>query len=145
MKNKKTILISTIASLITAIIIYISGGQFIIASLLGGVGICTVPGILHLKNLQKNNIIYTQKENHSEYFDKILDVPKEIDEKVKQINKNTRENRERVIIAPIKQYNDKLLPQLITIDALTQKENILVRIRKKETEEKIKQPKELKK
>lgn len=130
MKNKKTMLISVIASLITAIIIYISGGQIVIASLLGGVGIFTIPGILNLKNPHKNNTIYIQEENQLDYLDEILDEPKEIDEK-----------NDTMVIAPIKQYNDQLIPELITIDALTQKENVLVRIRKKETEEKLKQPK----
>ena len=42
-------------------------------------------------------------------------------------------------IAPIKQYDDELIVQkLITVDALSQKEKALVRIRKKETEENLK-------
>lgn len=133
MKNKKTILMTTIASLTTAIMIYISGGQIVIASLLGGLGICAIPGIIHLNNSQKNNTTYIQEENNLEHLEEILDDTKE------------KENNDRVVIAPIKQYNEQLLPELITIDALTQKESVLVRIRKKETEEKIKQPKELKK
>lgn len=124
MKNKKTILISGIASLMTAIIICISGGQILIASLLGGLGICTIPRILNLNKTQKDNEIYIQEEKHLENLN--------------EISEDTKKNSDIIVIEPIKQYNDQIIPELITIDALTQKENILVRIRKKETEEKLK-------
>ena len=132
MKNKKTMLISVIASLMTTAIIYISGGQIVITSLLGGLGICTIPGIIHLKKSHKNNIVYIQEENRLECLNEIIDDNKE-------------KTNNRVVIAPIKQYQEEIIPELITIDALTEKENVLVRIRKKETEDKLKYPKELKK
>ena len=127
MKKKKAMIMSGIASVLAAVIIYVSGGQVIFAALLGGAGLCTIPSIIYIKETEKN---ITQIEE------------KIIIEKSSEISKI--KTNELVKISPIKQYDDIVIPELITIDALTQKEKNLVRTRKKETEEIIKQQNNLK-
>lgn len=127
MKKKKAMIMSGIASVLAAVIIYVSGGQVIFAALLGGAGLCTIPSAIYIKETEKN---ITQIEEKI-----ILEKSSEIS----KINTN-----EVVKISPIKQYDDIVIPELITIDALTQKEKNLVRTRKKETEEILKQQNNLK-
>lgn len=143
MKNKKAMIASGIASVLTAVIIYVSGGQVLVAALIGGASF--IPGAIYLKGTEKN-ITQIEGENLLDNCSKILGNTEEIDLDEQQFYVATNdktENNELVGIAPIKQYDD-IMPELITIDALTQKENNLVRIRKKATEENLKQRNELK-
>jgi len=143
MKNKKAMIASGIASVLTAVIIYVSGGQVLVAALIGGASF--IPGAIYLKGTEKN-ITQIEGENLLDNCSKILGNTEEIDLDEQQFYVATNdktENNELVGIAPIKQYDD-IIPELITIDALTQKENNLVRIRKKATEENLKQRNELK-
>ena len=145
MKNKKAMIISGIASVLTAVIIYVSGGQILVATLIGGTSL--IPGAIYLKGTKKN-VTQIDRENLLDNSSEMLgnSEEKKLDEqKVYVVTNDKEENNDRVVIAPIKQYDKSLLPELITIDAFTQKENNLVRIRKKETEDKLKYPKELKK
>ena len=143
MKNKKAMVISGIAAVLTAVIIYVSGGQVLVAALLGGASF--IPGAIYLKGTEKN-ITQIEGENLLDNCSKILGNTEEIDiteHQVYVVTNDKTETNDRVEIAPIKQYDD-IMPELITIDALTQKENNLVRIRKKETKENLKQRNELK-
>ena len=145
MKNKKAMIISGIASVLTAVIIYVSGGQVLVAALIGGTSL--IPGAIYLKGTEKN-ITHIDGENLLDNSYEMLGniEETELDEQqVYVVTNDKTENNDRVVIAPIKQYNESLLPELITIDAFTQKENNLVRIRKKETEENLRQRNELKK
>ena len=145
MKNKKAMIISGIASVLTAVIIYVSGGQVLVAALIGGTSL--IPGAIYLKGTEKN-VTQIDRENLLDNSSEILGniEETELDEQqVYVVTNDKTENSDRVVIAPIKQYNESLLPELITIDAFTQKENNLVRIRKKETEENLRQRNELKK
>ena len=145
MKNKKTMIISGIASVLTATIIYVSGGQVLVAAILGGASF--IPGAIYLKSTEKN-IIQIEEETILNNSSEILVNTYETDldkQQVDMIINDKTENNNKVAIAPIKRYDDVEIPELITIDAFTQKENNLVRIRKKETEEKLRQHNELKK
>lgn len=145
MKNKKAMIISGIASVLTAVIIYVSGGQVLVAALIGGASF--IPGAIYLKESEKN-ITQIEEENILVNSSKILGNTEETELDEQQvyvvINAKTEDNA-RVAIAPITQYDEPLLPELITIDAFTQKENNLIRVRKKETKENLKQRNELKK
>ena len=137
-------IISGIASVLTAVIIYVSGGQVLVAALIGGTSL--IPGAIYLKNTEKN-ITQIEEENLFENTSEILgniEGTELYDQQVYTISSDKTEINDRVAIAPIKRYDDMVMPELITIDALTQKENNLVRIRKKETEEHLKQRNELK-
>ena len=127
-KDLKVILMSGIASVVTATIIFISGGGIVIATLLGGTGFLTIPNFINQKNKRNN-------KNNTSYVYQIDNI-----ENTKQtIEKLDLQTKEKQSITPIKQYDDLMVQELITIDALTQKESVLVRIRKKETEEKFKE------
>ena len=128
-KDLKVILMSGIASIATATIIFISGGGIVIATLLGGTGFLTIPNFINQKNKRNN-------KNNTSYIYQIDDI-KNTKQTIEELDLQTKEKQS---ITPIKQYGDDLMVQeLITIDALTQKENVSVRIRKKETEEKFKE------
>ena len=133
-KKLKIILMTGIASVLTATIIFISGGGVVIATLLGGTGILTIPSAMYLneKRNNKNNTHYLEQLENIQSNNQVINQDKEI----YLLNTTKIESKSRQSIAPIKQYDDNLILQkLITIDALSQKENVLVRTRKKETEE----------
>lgn len=130
-----------IASVITATIIFVSGGGVVFATLLGGAGILAIPNFVHLNDKRDN-------KNNTFYISQTDEIKSNVD--IKEINiqndqvyiLNTEKTKQEAIqsIAPIKQYDDNLMVQkLITIDALSQKEKVLVRVRKKETEENLKE------
>ena len=127
-KDLKVILMSGIASVVTATIIFISGGGIVIATLLGGTGFLTIPNFINQKNKRNN-------KNNTSYIYQIDDV-KNSKQTIEELDLQTKEKQS---ITPIKQYDDLMVQELITIDALTQKEKVLVRTRKKETEEKFKE------
>jgi len=138
-KDLKTILITALASTLTAVIIFVSGGGVVIATLLGGAGIIAIPSLMHL-----NNMKHTQKQtSFIEQRDSVENISKENDLDLQNAQVyiiNQQETETKQSIPPIKQYDDNLLIQrLITTDALSQQEDILVRIRKKETEERLKE------
>ena len=137
-KDLKVILMSAIASITTATIIFVSGGGVVIATLLGGAGILTIPSIVHLndKRNNKNNTYSIVETDEIQNDIQVINV----DEEVYELNSKKTDSESKQSIAPIKRYDDKLIVQeLITIDALTQKESVLVRTRKKEKEEKFKE------
>ena len=137
-KDLKVILMSGIASVVTATIIFISGGGVVIATLLGGTGILTIPSLMHQKDKRNNK----KDTSYIEQIDEIQSNTQVIntDEEIYVLSSQKTDSESKQSIAPIKQYDDNLIIQeLITIDALTQKENVLVRIRKKETEENFKE------
>ena len=133
-KDLKVILMTGIASVLTATIIFISGGGVVIATLLGGTGILTIPSAMYLneKRNNKNNTHYLEQLENIQGNNQVINNDKEI----YLLSTTKIESKSRQSIAPIKQYDDNLMVQkLITIDALSQKENVLVRTRKKETKE----------
>lgn len=127
-KDLKVILMTGIASIATATIIFISGGGIVIATLLGGTGFLTIPNFINQKNKRNN-------KNNTSYIYQIDDI-KNTKQTIEELDLQTKEKQS---ITPIKQYDDLMVQELITIDALTQKEKVLVRTRKKETEEKFKE------
>ena len=139
-KDLKVILMTGIASLVTAVIIFISGGGVVIATLLGGTGILTIPNLIHLndKRNNKNNTNYIEQPNDIQSNTQVINN-NELNlqnEEIYVLSSQKKDSESKQSIAPIKQYDDDIMIQkLITIDALSQKENVLVRIRKKETEE----------
>ena len=137
-KDLKVILMSGIASVVTATIIFISGGGVVIATLLGGTGILTIPSLMHQKDKRNNK----KATSYIEQIDEIQSNTQVIntDEEIYVLSSQKTDSESKQSIAPIKQYDDNLIiHELITIDALTQKENGLIRIRKKETEENFKE------
>ena len=133
-KDLKVILMTGITSVLTATIIFISGGGVVIATLLGGTGILTIPSVMYLndKRNNKNNTHYLEQTENIKSNNQVINN----DKKIYLLSTTKVESKSIQSIAPIKQYDDNLILQkLITIDALSQKENVLVRTRKKETEE----------
>ena len=140
-KNLKVMLISGIASVLTATVIFVSGGSTLIVALLGGAGAFTIPGVIHLNSMEnksKSNHPYAEQ---TDYIPNALEILNLSEEPVSVINLSETDTQNRVVIAPIKQYDDakeqSIITELITTDALSQQENILVKRRKKETEEKV--------
>lgn len=133
-KDLKVILMTGIASVLTATIIFISGGGVVIATLLGGTGILTIPSAMYLneKRNNKNNTHYIEQLDNIQSNNQVINQNKEI-----HLLSTTKVGTKfRQSIAPIKQYDDNFVVQkLITVDALSQKESVLVRTRKKETKE----------
>ncbi len=133
-KNLKVILMTGIISVLTATIIFISGGGVAIATLLGGTGFLTIPSVIQLndKKYNKNHTHYTEQTENIQNNNQIINKDKE----TYVLAPSKLEIKTRQSIAPIKQYDENLsIQKLITIDAFSQKENILVRTRKKETKE----------
>ena len=129
-KDLKVILMTGMASVLTATVIFISGGGVVVATLLGGTGILTIPRVIHLndKRNNKNDTHYIEQIENIQSNNLVINKDKEI-----YVLSTIKSRRS---IAPIRQYDDNLMVQkLIIIDALSQKENILVRTRKKETKE----------
>ena len=142
MKNKKTMIMSSLAAILTAVIIYVSGGQVLIATLLGSAGIFTIPGAIYLKGKEKNTKTHIKEENSLKNYSQIFNnnqTPESSKEQIYIVNSDKKDNNDRATIAPIKQYDESIIPELITIDALSQKKSVLVRIRKKETKENLNQ------
>ena len=149
-KNLKTILISGIASTLTAVIIFVSGGSTVLVALLGGAGIIAIPSFMHLNSIKnnKNNTSYIEQTDSIQNLSDIIIEDNELNQndQVYVLASQEKDTQTRQSIPPIKQYDDNpMIQELITIDALSQKEDILVRIRKKETEERFKENDEHKK
>lgn len=151
-RSLKTMLISGIASLLTATILFVSGGSSIIITILGGAGICIIPGSIHLNNIAQNELRkkqikqFLQEINYSQNSDKFIcrDKQSELYGKEIYLDNNKKyefENEKTTQLTEEIKIEHDLIYELITTPAVSQEENInrLVRKRKKEPINKLNQ------
>ena len=103
-----------IASVLTATIIFISGGGVVIATLLGGTGILTIPSAMYLndKRNNKNNTHYLEQLENIQSNNQVINQDKEI----YLLSTTKIESKSRQSIAPIKQYDDNLITKSVNVN-----------------------------
>mgnify|MGYP003299067975 CR=1 FL=1 len=113
-KDLKVILMTGIASVLTATIIFISGGGVVIATLLGGTGILTIPSAMYLndKRNNKNNTHYLEQLENIQSNNQVINQDKEI----YLLSTTKIESKSRQSIAPIKQYDDNLITKSVNVN-----------------------------